>query len=156
MNEDFDIFRFLSSPSGAVSEARRKRAHSNKKTDMPAVAWSVSVGFFIGLFGVIISAVILNGLAWVADMEKWFSWLVIAHALAMIVSLVFVLNGFPWMRLVYAALALAQMAFDQTLVTRYFIIVFLIAGILFIIPPANRYFVAATEVRSNRKSPTRR
>jgi len=152
VSADFDIWRFLSSPDTAVDKARQKRARSKKKTNKPQVIWSVSLGFFLGLPGVIFSDIILGSLSWLAEMPLWFSWLITAHALAMLVCLVFILNGFGWARLAFAALALSQLAFDQTLVTRYFMIIFAIIGLLFVVRPSNLYFTDCTEARSRKKS----
>ena len=142
-----DIWRFMASPSKAVereraSQRRSKKQHRPNRDVDTRVPWFVSLVFFAGLASSIISSALLLGLAiGVGDpMPAWFNYLIIGQGVALIVSIVFILNGFGWARLAWLVLALAQLWFDQTLFTRWFLLANLVMLVLLVIKPANRYF----------------
>jgi len=153
-----DIWDFMASPSQAVERERsvkRQRKHQQRRDPDPdpdtSVPWFVSLVFFAGLASSIVSGALLIGLALgVGDpMPAWFNGLLIAEIVAMIAALVFILNGFGWARLAWLVLAVAQLWFDQTLFTRWFLLANLVLLVILMIKPASRYFAncAAARIR---------
>ena len=152
----FDFWRFMNSPSRAVEPATRaksirggRRGGRPDKTERPRVPWWISVCFFIGIFRVILGVLTLlavsTGIG--EPMPAWFNWLIIAHGVAMIVTLVFILNGFGWARLAYLALALAQLALDQGIITKWFLLFDVAVLVVLILPPSVRYIVTSATAR---------
>jgi len=150
----FDMWRFLASPSRAADQAGAKSKRKGKRTRQSGdidtrLPWFISAVFFVFLAWVIFGDAILIGLARMGEpLPTWFTWLVVAHAVATIVALVFVLNGWGWARLALVVLCLAQMLFDQTVLTRYYLIIDVALLIVLVIKPANRYFQNCAAARA--------
>jgi len=152
----FDFWRFMNSPSRATeSQARAKNSRGGRrggrpvKTERPRVPWWISVCFFVGVFRVVLEVLMLlavsTGIG--EPMPVWFNWLIVAHGVAMIVTLVFVLNGFGWARLAYLALALAQLALDQGIISKWFLLFDVVVLVVLILPPSVRYIVTSATAR---------
>ena len=150
----FDMWRFLASPNRAAEEAKvrgkgksRRRRHRDADTRLP---WFVSVIFFLLLARVVLGSVALIGFArgFGDPLPAWWTVLVVVHGLAMVVALVFLLNGFGWARVALLALSLAQLAFDATLITRWFLLFDVVLLVFLVIKPANRYFTNCADVRA--------
>jgi len=142
----FDFWRFMSSPHGTASPSRQSR---RRKTDKPGVPWFISATFFVGVLGVLAGALVLLALSVGLNdaMPGWFDALILVHGAALIGTLVFVLNGFGWARLAWVVLCLAQLAFDQGIVTRYFLIFDLTVLVVLVLPASNRYMTACAAAR---------
>jgi len=152
----FDIFRFMASPQRAVEEEEqvlREQAKPQKwrrKRDLDVrLPWFISVVFFVFLARVLLGDVILLGLSWIGDpLPGWFNALIAAHAVAVIVALLFMLNGWGWARVALLVLSLAQLLFDATLITRWFLLVDALLLAVLVIKPSNQYFTNCAEYRS--------
>ena len=163
----FDLWRFMASPNQAAgrdqpagrSSGKSAKGHPNKKgknrktarakNPDAKVPWSLSLAFFVGLLGALAGDGLLLAVAWGygEPLPVWRNLLIVAHGLAMIVALVLVLNGFGWARLALALLAVAQLSFDATLLTRYFLLLNLVVCVVFFLKPANRYCAACATLR---------
>ena len=156
----FDFWRFMQSPSKAVERTRRPGKPSNRRTskaklappERPRVPWWISICFFIGIVRVLLGTLTLLGFSVSGDeqMPAWFNWLLIAHGAAMIVALVFILNGFGWARLALLILALAQLAFDQGYLTKFFLLFDAAVLIVLLLPRSAAYFAASAAARVRR------
>jgi len=148
----FDFWRFMASPSSAGGASRRGGARKRGRKGKPGVPWWISVLFFVALLRVLLGTLILYGLSLAVDepMPAWFDALILVHGVAMIVALVFILNGFGWARLAWLALAFAQLGFDQGELTRYFLIFDIAALIVLTLPASGRYMAACAGARSAR------
>ena len=149
-----EIWRFLASPNKAVDEERVKNKKGKKASKQAPpntrLPWVVSAAVFADLARVLFGTVVLLALAYEGDqMPNWFIALIFIHCAAMIATLVFVLNGFSIARLVLIVLAVGQLWFDQTILTRYFLLCDAVIVILFFIGPAARYFAACEQVRQS-------
>jgi len=151
----FDMWRFLASPSKAAAQAGtkskgkgpRKRRSGDIDTKLP---WFISAVFFVFIAWVIFGDAILIGLARMGDpLPAWFTWLIVAHGVAVIVALVFVLNGWGWARLALVVLCLLQLLFDQTILTRWYLIIDALLLVVLVIKPANRYFANCAAARAS-------
>lgn len=138
----FDMWRFLASPNNASKPPKRQR-QKNPDTRLP---WFISVIFFVFLVRVLLGSAFLFALS-TGFMPSWFTLLIVAHAVAMVVALVFVLNGWGWARLVLLALSVVQLVFDQTLVTRWFLLADALLLAILMIRPAGRYFSRCADAR---------
>lgn len=150
------FWRFMSSPSStrpsSPSSVRppSRKSGSHGRQGKPGVPWWISAVFFVGLLRVLLGVLILYGLSLsVAEpMPGWFNALIFIHGAAMIVTLVFILNGFGWARLAWLVLAVAQLAFDQGVITRYILMVDIAVLVVLVIPGSNRYMARCAAVRS--------
>jgi len=139
----------MASPNDAVEKNRRQKKRRPKSPDT-RVPWSLSVAFFVDVARVLLGTLLLVGLSLGSGdfvMPGWFVALLIIHGAAMIAALILVLNGFGWARWVVLALALLQLLFDQTQVTRYFLVVDVLVLVVFMLRPSKRYFEACEAVR---------
>lgn len=147
----FDFWRFMSSPSKAVSDEPVTKKQQRKKGPPPDIRlpWFISAAMFTDIARVLLGTLVLWAIGYdYGDAQPaWFFVLLIAHGAAMIIALVFVLNGFGLARLVLIVLAIGQMWFDQTLLTRYFLLADVLIYIVFFIRPASRYFAACEQAR---------
>ena len=146
----FDYWRFMSSPTRTVTAVRRRPTDKQRQRADTRVPWFVSAAFFTGLARVVVGTLGLLAitLGFGDPSPVWFWVLIIVHGAAMIAVLILVLNGFGWARAVFLVLSLAQMAFDQTLITRYFVAVDVALAVVFFIRPSQRYFDACATVRA--------
>jgi len=150
----FDMWRFLASPSSAAEQAsakakqKRKRQRRDEEIDT-RLPWFISVVFFAFIAWVLFGDAVLIGLARMGDpLPGYVTWLIIAHGVATIVALVFVLNGWGWARLALLALCLVQLAFDQAVITRWYLIIDALLLVVLVIKPANRYFSNCAAARA--------
>ncbi|MCL2490976.1 MAG: hypothetical protein FWF36_09725 [Propionibacteriaceae bacterium] len=142
----FNYWKFMASPHGGTSSSRRKR---RGKTEKPGVPWFVSTTFVIATLRILFVTLLLLALAVGVDdpLPGWIDALIIAHGAAMIVALVFVLNGFGWARLAWAALSLAILGFVQDPLIIYVLVFDLLVLVVFVLPPSNRYMTACAAAR---------
>jgi len=138
-------WRFMASPHGGSSSGKKRR----RKTEKPGVPWFVSVTFVIAILRILVVTLFLLALAVAVDdpLPGWIDGLIIAHGAAMIVALVFVLNGFGWARLAWAALSLAILGFVQDPLVIYVLVFDLLVLVVFVLPPSNRYMAACAAAR---------
>ena len=167
----FDLWRFMASPNqaagrdrpagrlgGKSAKGRPKKKGKNRKSARAKnpdakVPWSLSLAFFVGLLGTLAGDGLLLAVAWGygEPLPVWRNLLIVAHGLAMIVALVLVLNGFGLARAALAVLAFAQLTFDATLLTRYFLLLNLAVCVVFFLKPTNRYCAACATLRHARR-----
>ena len=152
----FDIFRFMASPQRAVEEEDKVLREQSKQQKLrrrrdPDVRlpWFVSVVFFVFIARVLLGDAILLGLSWMGDpLPGWFNALLAVHVVAVIVTLVFILNGWGWARVVLLVLSLSQLLFDATLITRWFLLADVLLLVVLVIKPTNQYFLNCAEYRA--------
>jgi len=152
----FDIFRFMASPQRAVEEedkalreAAKPQKWSRRRDPDVRLPWFVSVVFFVFIARVLLGDAILLGLSWMGDpLPGWFNALLAAHVVAVIAALVFVLNGWGWARVALLVLSLAQLGFDSTLITRWFLLADALLLVVLVIKPSNQYFINCADYRA--------
>ncbi|MCL2782581.1 MAG: hypothetical protein FWD80_01190 [Propionibacteriaceae bacterium] len=148
-----NLWNFMASPNRAVakqSDGRGKGKKSRRRETDVKLPWFVSLAVFLDVARVLLGTLLLLGLsggAYGDVMPNWFLGLIIVHGLAMIATLVFILNGFGLARLALIALAVGQLWFDQSLITRYFLLIDALIIVVFFIGPSNRYFAACDQAR---------
>ena len=149
MTRRFDFWRFMNSPSNAVEPASIPKKGRGSHPARPRVPWWISVCFFTGLLRTVIGVLTLLtvSISIGEPMPNWFNWLIVAYGVAMVVALVFMLNGFGWARLALLALALAQLAFDQGIITKYFLLFDVALLVVLVLPPSVRYIVSSAAAR---------
>ena len=149
----FDFWRFMNSPGQAAQQAPRPRK-ARGKPERPRVPWWISVCFFAGVFRAIlwVLTMLVVSTSIGEPMPAWFNWLVVAYGVAMVVVLVFILNGFGWARLAYLALALVQLFYDQGIISKYFLIFDVIVLVVLLLPPSVRYIVTSAAARRSQSA----
>jgi len=146
----FDLWRFMASPTSAADRSRTaRRQRKPVGVQRPPVPWWISVVFFVGSARVLLGTFVLFALATgIAEpMPAWFDWLLVAHGVALIVCLVFMLNGFAFARLAWLVLVLAQLVFDQTAITRYYLMFDAVLLAITLLPASSRYMGLCADAR---------
>jgi len=142
----FDFWRFMASPNQA---ARHRRRAGRGAVDRPRVPWWISICFIVGLLRAIVGTLTLLALSVSVDepMPAWFNWLVLLHGVALVVALVFLLNGFGWARLALLVLTFAQWGFDQAMITKYFTLLDIAILIVAVLPASAAYIGRCADAR---------
>jgi len=149
----FDFWRFMASPHGSVSPSGKSGRGKPASTKKPGVPWLVSVTFFVALLRVLVVTFLLLALAAGLDdpMPTWFDALLLAYGAALIVVLVFVLNGFGWARLAWVVGSLTIIAFLQNPIVGYVLVFDLVVLLVLVMPASNRYMAGCADARRSRK-----
>ncbi|MCL2652199.1 MAG: hypothetical protein FWD63_00200 [Propionibacteriaceae bacterium] len=141
----FNYWKFMSSPH-STGRSRKKRGD---KTEKPGVPWLISLTCAIATLWVLFVTLLLLAVAigFGDPLPGWMDALIIAYGVAIIVALVFVLNGFGWARLAWAVLSLAILGFLQDPLIIYVLVFDLLVLVLLLLPPSSRYMKACAASR---------
>jgi len=150
----------MASPNTAADEVReaarektrdRKRRLAKDKDIDNSLPWFVSLVFFVFLARIILGTFILLAFGWGIDdsLPNWLAWVVIAHGIAYVIVLVFVLNGWGWARLAVLVMSLSQLFLDGTQITRWYLLFDVILLVILMLRPSARYFENCAAVRGH-------